>query len=142
MKALHTLIKLRKRDIDETRKQLSMLEDEKAKALANIMTIEQEVARETNASEAALGWADMLAEFLARMDRRKESQKQKVLRIDARMAQLYSRLSDQFAEMKKYEIARDNRLAEEKKLLEKQMQTMLDEIGGQLHRRKVMKEGM
>lgn len=135
MKSLETLIKLRKRDIDETRQQLSMLEDERAKAIAHIITIAQEIKKETEASDASVGWADMLAEFLQRMERRKDAQTQKVLRIEARMGQLRDRLVEQFAEMKKYEIARDNRLAAEQKKLEKQMQTMLDEIGTQLHER-------
>ena len=136
MKSLETLIKLCKRDIDEVRQQLSMLEDERAKALAHIVTIDREVKKEMAASgEVMVGWADMLSEFLKRMERRKEAQVQKVLRIETRMNQLRDRLAEQFAEMKKYEIARDHRLAAEQKRLEKQMQTMLDEIGIQLHQR-------
>lgn len=140
MKSLETLIKLRKRDMDEVRQQLSMLEDERSKALAHMITIDQEVKKEVAASEAAIGWADMLADFMKRMEKRKIALMQKVLRIEARMNQLRDRLVEQFAEMKKYEIARDNRLATEQKKLEKQMQTMLDEIGGQLHQRKQTQE--
>ncbi len=128
MKGLETLIKMQQREIDILRKQIMQLEQDRVRAHAQITQINQQITRESQANEASVGFLDMFANFLGRMEGRKVNLNRQIESIEQRRAVIENRLREQFAELKKYEIARDNRLAEEQAALEKQMQSMLDEI--------------
>ena len=136
MKSLATLIKLQKTRVDEQRVMVARLQ-EKADALAaNIRQLEEQKAREQKAArekpEQAITYGNFIKEAIKRgkiLERERQIAEAAVNAARATLAEL-------FEEQKRYEIAEENRVEEERRTAKRKETLALDEIGGVTHQRK------
>ena len=136
-KSLKALIRYRKFELDERRRELRALEDLAAQIDASIVALDQEVA-----SERQLAANDML---LARYwptysdwaRGRREELVQNRLQIGEQILKAEDAVTDAHRELKKFEVAEANRLAREKAEQDRKERIRLDEIAEVAHQRKI-----
>ena len=136
MKPFDTLIRLSEQQLDEKRRQLAALEDRLDAARLQRKAIEEELEREqglaTQDSSALFAYGAYAAEVIRRRERADAliamvEREAEVAREDVRTA---------FAELKRYQITHDKKLAELARIRAAKEQIELDEIAQQLDRRK------
>lgn len=136
MKALSTLIKLHKRQLDGLRRQMASLERQKDQLQVASGRVDDELKREMKLAADQPEMTKFFGDFARRIKRRKEEIAAEIIRLEKQMAKLAEDIAGEFSEMKKFEIAKANaerRLAAE----EKRKDTIaLDEVAGRQHRRK------
>lgn len=127
MKALKTLIKLNKNQLDKTLRQIDLAEKEKARLEQKKKTVEEEVEEEIQKYSKS--------QYAYMLDRYLENSRKILKRIDVQILQaslsidkLRSVLSDQYAELKKFEIALDNKKKLEAAKLKKIEDKFVDEF--------------
>lgn len=135
-KGIHTLIKLRKRSLDELRRTMASLENQKTQLLQASANIAEELKKEIELAKLQTEMRGFFGDFAKRIKLRQEDIAREVTVLDKKMAKLAEEISVAFSELKKFEIARDN--AEKREIAEQNRKDtiMLDEIAGQLYRRK------
>ena len=136
MKPFDTLIRLSEQQLDEKRRQLAALEDRLDAARLQRKAIDDELVREqglaTQDSSALFAYGAYAAEVIRRRERADAlillvEREAEVARDDVRTA---------FAELKRYQITHDRKLAELARTRAAKEQIELDEIAQQLDRRK------
>jgi flagellar export protein FliJ len=136
MKGLATLIKLHKRKLDELRRQMGALENQKSQLQASIVKLQQELEHEMELAARQPEMANFFGGFAKRIKKRQEDMRTEIKTLDVQMEKLRGQIAIEFGEMKKFEIAKANA---EKRAEEEQNRKdtiVLDEIAGQQHRRK------
>ncbi|MDE3016214.1 MAG: flagellar FliJ family protein [Pseudomonadota bacterium] len=136
MKALTTLIKLHKRQLDGLRRKMASLERQKSQLQLVSARLSDELAREMKLAGEQPEMTQFFGDFARRIKRRQEDITSEIAAIDTQMAALNEDISAEFSEMKKIEIAKAaaKRLAQ---VEEKRQDTiMLDEVAERQHRRK------
>ena len=136
MKNLGLLIKLQKTKVDEQRVILARLQDNLDKIKDTLVSMEQEFEKEQkiakNDYESMMTYEKYLKKF---MHDKKETEKQLVLMEEAVLL-AHDKLTELFEEQKRYEIALEQKLEEERLLLLKLENQALDETGSIWHQRK------
>jgi flagellar protein FliJ len=136
VKPFDTLIRLSEQQLDEKRRQLAALEDRLDAARLQRKAIDDELVREqglaTQDSSALFAYGAYAAEVIRRRERADAlivlvEREAEVARDDVRTA---------FAELKRYQITHDRKLAELARTRAAKEQIELDEIAQQLDRRK------
>ena len=126
MKSLNTLIKLHKKNLDSIISQKKKFDDRKdeLEEYKRILAARvKEEIKEYYGSE----YAYMLDQYLAESRRQKEQIDQELVLLNERIKFLQDKLAEEFSELKKFEVAKENRIAAEKEK-EKKMETdTLDE---------------
>jgi flagellar export protein FliJ len=141
MKTLDTLIRLHKRTLDGLRRQMVELETQKSQLQQAIINLQKELDSEVALAGKQPEMANFFGEFAKRIKTRQENLRQEIRALDAKITELNKEIFDAFAELKKYEIAKENakqRAREEEKRKET---LMLDEIAAQQYQRKKETEG-
>lgn len=128
-KGIETLIKLHQKELDALRRELVRKEEEKEQLLQLAARLHQELLTERELAAENPLMSGYMAEFEKRMQKRQLGIAQEVMRVDAELADLSSSIAERFGELKKYEITRDNRIAEAKAAADNREQMMLDEVG-------------
>jgi flagellar FliJ protein len=135
MKSLDTLIKLQKTYVDEQRQHLARLMERLEQIQSKIVELEIRKAREQEAAqdnEARTTYGAFLKNMAAQS--RELEKERHTAAMAVRIAQ--DRLAELFEEQKRYEIAEEQRLAEEATAARRRETLALDEIGGVMHERK------
>ena len=140
MKGLLTLIKLSKRALDELRRKLGSLENQKAQLQQAIINLKNEVEGEMQAAIAQPEMAPYFGEYSKRARAREADLQKEIAKIDKEMNTLRDTIASAFAEQKKYEIALENHKQREKEKQARRETEMMDEIAGQQHLRKQQDE--
>lgn len=137
MKGLNILIRLHKRELDDLRKQFGQYEEQLVLLSGQHAKMQRDLAREEQAAgeEGMAAWGDVSSNYYEDIADKMHRLEEGIKVVERRMARLMDQMRELFGEVKKYEIARDNRLAAEVAALEKKIQASLDEIGLQLHQR-------
>ncbi len=136
-KDLHTLIRIRKWDVDEKQRALGMLLRKEETLLDNLAALEDEKRREA----AFVGQADAVkgftfAAFLARCDERKKVMNTLLAEVRRTIDEARDELAESYRALKTYEVTQEDRDDAEEKEQAHKTQLDLDEIGLTLHRRK------
>lgn len=136
MKGLATLIKLKKRALDELRRQMVALENQKQQFIELSEHLEKELKREILLLKTAPEMSVYFGNFSKRMKQRQETVTQEIKKLDKRIQKLSEEISEAFSELKKFEIAKEN--AEKRAAKEWQRKEMirLDEVAIQQDRQK------
>lgn len=136
MKTLDTLIRLHKRNLDGLRREMVTLETQKSQLQQAIINLQKELDTEVALASKQPEMANFFGEFAKRIKTRQENLRQEIRNLDVKIAKLNNEIFEAFAELKKYEIARENaKLRAQEK--EKHKETlMLDEIAAQQYQRK------
>ncbi len=141
IKALKTLIRLHKRELDELRRKLGALESQKTQLLQVSLRLDEELSNEQERAASMPEMAAFMGSFAKRIRERKEQIAGEVKKLEAQLETLAAEIGVKFSEMKKYEIARDNWLAREREAVEKKEAAQLDEVAlGQFIRKEKMSD--
>jgi flagellar export protein FliJ len=136
-KDLHTLIRLRKWDVDEKQRALATLLRQEEGVIAKQAELEASIQNEISiTSQLPADMRGTLPGFLKRCDAFREALDAALADIRRRITVAQDNLAEAFRRLKTFEVTQEQRdLAEEKE--EARLETiMLDEIGLNLHRRK------
>lgn len=136
-KDLHTLIRLRKWDVDERQRALAVLLRQEEGVITKQAELEATIKAELAfTSQLPADLRGTLPGFLKRCDAFREALEHALADIRARIAAAQDNLAEAFRRLKTFEVTQEQRdLAEEKE--EARLETIaLDEIGLNLHRRK------
>ncbi len=136
-KDLHTLIRLRKWDVDEKQRALGLLLRQEESVIDRQAALEAEVAAEiTFTSTLPADQRSTLAAYLKRCDAFREKLKEVLSEVRRQIAGAQSELAEAYRRLKTFEVtqeARDAAVAAEESRLET---IELNELGLELHRRK------
>ena len=108
MKGLSTLIKLSKRTLDELRRKMVDLENEKAQLVLLQQKLAQEMIHEMQIASQSVEARVYFIQFSKRLKARQLKVADEVTGVDKRIAKLAVEIADAFSELKKYEIAQEN----------------------------------
>ncbi len=136
------LLKIRKYDVDQQRLHVGRLRGRRAALAEEIDALLEQVRREAEiaAGESAFEARRSFPAFRERAEKREDSLRGELARVDAELESETERLNELFAELKKTEaIAEARRLAEERERARKEQQE-LDEIGVERNRRKAKQD--
>lgn len=131
LKSFNTLIKLHKRRVDLLRRELQTLEEQRQQLVALSHALREEYAREMQISSADAKMAGFFGAYSAHVQKRQESIAKETVIVENAIDAKTEAIRAEFAEQKKYEIARTHEL---KRLAEKERnreQGRFDEIGNQ-----------
>ncbi len=137
MKALDSLIRLRRLALDDKRRQLRELEHledrlrSQYRLLEEELTAEQRVAR-AGPVEAGLTYGSYASGVVARRERLQSS----IDEVLAQIEQMRTQLGAAFEELKRFEITRDRKLVQARQAAERREQQFLDEVGLNQFRRR------
>lgn len=130
MKGINTLIRLSKRTLDELRKQQAVLEAQREKLLEAVRKLKQEMEREMSLSAKAPEMATFYGQFAKHIRARQDDIRGEIAKVDAQIEQMADKIAEAFADLKKYEIARDNAKARQKAEEARKETIMMDDIAG------------
>lgn len=134
-KGLNALIRLAERRLDEGRRLVAELEARRAEQDQALADLDQAVAREKQLAYAEAGLMATLPAYLAVMQDRKRGIEAEIVVLDHGIAQRREEIHEAFQELKRYEIARDQRAAQAAYDANRAEQDRLDEMGLVIHRR-------
>jgi hypothetical protein len=139
MKGFEGLIRFQKWKVDEQRRVVGTLEGNKAEYTNKIDAMEASVEREKiffkeNPTDSSFGV------YLNGVKKQREDFEEVIATIQVDIDKERDILSELFQDLKQYEIAHANRVAEEKEKVAKAEEAELNEIGLELHRRKGKEE--
>lgn len=136
-KSLKPLIRYRKFELDERRRELRALEDLAAQIDASIVALDQEVARERQLATNDMLLARYWPTYSDWARGRREELVQNRLQIGEQILKAEDAVTDAYRELKKFEVAEANRLAREKAEQDRKDRIRLDEIAEVAHQRKI-----
>ena len=136
MKGLITLIKIHKRDLDDLRRKMVALENQKAQLLQASAKLSEELVAEIQTASKSPEMGRFFGDFSNRIKKRKEEIAKEVQLLDKQMDVLNNDIRAAFSELKKYEIALERVKLRAKTAEERKETIELDEIAGQQHQRK------
>ncbi|MDX1974560.1 MAG: flagellar FliJ family protein [Rickettsiales bacterium] len=136
VKGIHTLIKLHKRTLDELRRKMTNLENQKNQLRTSLINLQKELEQEMALAGQQAEMAGFFGDFSKRIRKRQETIVFEIQALDIQIVKLSDEISVAFAELKKFEIARDNAKKCEQAAQNRKDTIMLDEIAIQQHRRK------
>ena len=134
---LHTLIRIRKWDVDEKQRAVAvLLRREEAilaagAALAVAMAREADFVRHADASERVT-----FAAYLEHCDQRKQEMAKALADVRGLIDEARDELAETYRRLKTFEVTQDARDAAEEREENRRDQIELDEIGLELHRRR------
>jgi flagellar export protein FliJ len=140
MKGLATLIKLRRRSLDELRRKMVTLENQKRQLQEATARLREELQREMEMAGKRPEMANFFGGFAKRIKTRRDTIAAEITSLDKQMDKLTDEIADAYGEVKKFEIAEENaqKRTEEK---EKRRDTVaLDEMAAQQDRRRKSEE--
>lgn len=136
MKSLHTLIRLRKHEIDDKRKAMTALERALDRVQQQQRQLEETIDKERNTAKQseAMGLLTYGA-FLEQAKRQRESLSAQEQTVKAQVEEARAELQEAFRDLKTLEITQETREAEEAAKRNKAENDRLDEQGIQRHQR-------
>ncbi len=134
-KSLKPLIRFRKFELDQRRRELRALEDLAAQIDASIVALDEEVANERRLAANDLLLARFWPTYAEWAKGRREELVQNRLQIGEQILKAEEAVTEAYRELKKFEVAEANRIAREKAEQERKAQIRLDEIAQVAHLR-------
>lgn len=136
MKGLNTLIKLNKRTLDELRRKMVALENQKAQLLQASAKLDEELQSEIKLASKTPEMGQFFGGFSNRIKNRQQEIAFEVKKLDKQIDELNIEIGVAFSELKKYEIALANAKQREKAAQERKLTIEMDEIAQQQFGRK------
>lgn len=131
VKALDTLIRLHKRRADALQKELRRLEDERQQLVNLSQKMQEEYLREIELAAQDAHISAFFGAYSQRIHKRQQDIAKEVLRLDKFIEAKAEAIRDEYAEQKKYEIARAHMMGLIASKERQRDQTILNEIGSQ-----------
>lgn len=135
-KGLKSLIRLSDTALNERRRELNIVEDREAEIKRLLDELEAEKRREQALSRELEAGAFAYSGYAQGTIRRRKELEKKLEALQPELERARDALSQAFQELKRYEIALDQRVKSEKAEEERKTTLMLDEISLNMHRRR------
>ncbi len=136
MSALNSLVRVHSWSLDEKRQKLAELDRIADKLRADLVALEQELIQEQSAASGSVEGSIAFPAFVAATLERRKRLRQSIANIELACVAARDEVNQAFQEMKKFEVARDNQIAEEQSEAARREQITMDELGVEMHRRK------
>jgi len=136
LKTLDTLIKLHKRRVDEMRREMNALEEERKQLISLSEKLKDERIQEGKLAAADAKMASFFGPYSDRIAKRLEGIAREVSRLDREIEVKLEAIREEFSEQKKYEIAREYAKKQQEIEIRRGTQQRFDEIGSQQFTRK------
>lgn len=140
MKGIDTLIRLAKRSLDELRKQQVLLETQKEKLQEAHNKLGSELKSEMKTAEKTPEMGGFYGGYAKRIKERQIVLQGEVKKVEIELVKLSESILQAFADLKKYEIARDNAKARAKAKEARRETIALDEVASNQFMRKEKEE--
>ena len=131
MKHYHTLIKLKKREVDGLRKQLGNLNNQRAILEQLKQHLIDELEHEITMAQSLVDLSGFFGDFSDSIKIREEKVDKEILSIDKQITLLTDKMMFAFGEQKKFELAQEAKEQREQEKRDKAEQDMFDELAGQ-----------
>jgi flagellar biosynthesis chaperone FliJ len=128
MKGLVTLIKLHRRNLDQLRKKIVDTERQKNLLLLVAEKLANELASELEVASTHSYFGNFFGNYAERIKKRQEDVAREIINLEQMLHKLAEELSEGFSELKKFEIAQENRLKRQKEEADRKEQIRLDDI--------------
>ena len=128
MKSLDTLIRLRKLALDESRRELTELEQMQNQIEHARQNLEHEFASESATARNDVGASYAFGEYLATVRERRAEFDRQSAEVSQRRVLAEAAVREAFREVKRFEIAENNRLGRERSEFARRDQADLDEV--------------
>jgi flagellar protein FliJ len=135
MKTLNTLIKLHRRKLDELRRRMGSLENQKTQLLQASASLQNELREEIEKASLQPEMGQFFGGFAKRIQQRQEDIAKEVGSLDEQIRALGEEIAEAYTDVKKYEIAEENAKLREKETQARKETNMLDELAAQQYRR-------
>lgn len=137
---LATLIRLAKLQLDEKRKQLAVLlaKEDEMKAMRAVVL--QRLEAESKNSQNALEGGRSHGAFVKASFKKRDEIDAAIVELNKFIQSAREEVRQAFEEMKRYEIAQDQREQKARKEAQRRDTKQLDEVGGELNRRRQREE--
>lgn len=132
MKTLKTLIKLNKNTLEKILIDINKSENEKSLLNDHSNKLKEEVAKEESNYHGS-DYSFMLEKYLDTCRKKQARIKAQIIRLEKYIEKRRIELHDQYAELKKYEIALQNKQRQEYIKMQKEETKNLDEFGAKQH---------
>ncbi len=136
VKSLNTLIRVARRALDELKRKQANLERQREALVMLSGNLAKELENEITLAAENVQMGGFFGNFAERIQKRQEQIKLEVKSLDKQLQQLAAEVMERFSELKKFEIARDNRLRAAEEAERKKEEQAMDEIGIRQYRRK------
>ena len=138
-KGLHTLIRINKWEVDQRRRELGNLLGALAALEGNLRGMEEEVIREQGLAQASPEEAGIFyGSYAKTVIERRHQLNDSMAQMEVQIAAAREELNAAYRELKKFEVAQQNRDTYETQEFARREQEILDEIGLEAHRRKIL----
>ena len=128
MRTLTVLIRYKKQLLDEQRRKLTALENQRQQWLQRSEGMRKELEREMELAANQPEMGGFFGNFAGRIRQRQEQIAKEIAKVDKEIAKQSEKIREGFIELKRFEILRERRIAEKKALLSKQEVEQLDEV--------------
>lgn len=128
-KSLATLIKLHKRELDLLRRRLTNLEIQKNALIALSVKLAEELENEINLAASQVEMSNFFGNYADRIRDRQDTIRQEVLALNKQILAMQAEIAESFSELKKYEIALENRRRAEREEMARKETIQLDDLG-------------
>ncbi|MEE3627071.1 flagellar FliJ family protein [Nitrospirillum sp. BR 11752] len=135
MKSLKTLIRLHKNEVDEKRRHLTQLREHDDQLTLRRQQFEAQVEMERQLSGTSVDMAVAFANFLPQIKLQRNALEQARQQLLIAIHRAEEDLAQAFQELKRFELAEEERIRKEKAELARKEAMMLDEIAAQRHLR-------
>ena len=135
MSALNSLVRVHSWALDEKRQKLAELDLMANKLRADLHTLEQELEQERTAAAGSMEGSIAFPAFVAAALERRKRLRESIANIEFACEAAREEVNLAYQEVKKFELARDNQLAEEQDEAVRREQKIMDEMGVDMHRR-------
>lgn len=136
MKGLDTLIKLHKRTLDELRRQIGSVENQKQQLIHLSRKLDEDLKQEMEMASQRADVSQFFGGFAKRIQKRQREIAQEIKTLDKKLDALTEAARVAFSEVKKFEIAKEKSVTRAKKEAARKEGSELDEIAGQQDSRK------
>ncbi|KAA0685431.1 flagellar export protein FliJ [Azospirillum brasilense] len=127
MSSLKTIIRLQKWKLDEKRRALAELQNLADRLQAEIDRLKEEIAAERDTARGNVEYAFTYSNYIQAAMERGKRLTQSMGQVEAQIAVATDEMAEAFQELKRYELAEEERLKREKEKLKRKEANMLDE---------------
>ena len=135
-KALPTLIRIQKKDLDALRLRMGELENRKENLRQTVQRLNEELSKELQQAGDLPEMRQFFGNFSEHIRKRRKKVQEEIMKLDEQMDELSVEISQKFGELKKYEIALENWRKAQKAARDRKEQIELDDIGTQIYSRR------
>ncbi len=133
-KGLATLIRMQQRELDTLRKRMVILTQNRDALMEQSAQLQEDLEEEVRLAGELAGMSGFFGDYSEHIKSKREKLHKEAAKLEKKIAAMTEEIAQAFGELKKYEIALEHQLKEEKKQRELQEQKQMDEIAARKHR--------